>query len=147
MRSQRGQALLEFAIALPLLLALVVGLLLFGLGLHAKGVIIEAAAQGARTYAVTGNPAAARDAVIQAVEEGHIPLTFGGLTLFDPNRDVQVWLEDVDDSYGTRDAVVAITYRQPTLVRLGAALADPANPSAPWFLLQAQVRHRMEVQP
>lgn len=140
MRSQRGQALVEFALVLPFLVSLLVGLLLFGLGLHAKSVLTEAAAEGARVYAITGDAAAARDAAAEVIDQAQLPTSMGGLLLFDPDADISVAQD------GT-DGIVAITYRQPTLVPLGARLADPANPHAPWLLLQAQLRQRLEVQP
>lgn len=53
MKSQKGQALVETAIILPLLILLIMGLFEFGRFLYLKNTINNAARAGARTAAVT----------------------------------------------------------------------------------------------
>jgi TadE-like protein len=51
-RCQQGVAAVEFALALPLLLMLVFGLIDFGLAMYAKGLITNASQEGARFGAI-----------------------------------------------------------------------------------------------
>ena len=55
-RSQRGQSLVEFALVLPILLILVLGIVDFGMGLRAYVTLTNATREGAR-FAAVGNPA------------------------------------------------------------------------------------------
>jgi len=55
-RGERGQALVEFALALPVLLLLLLGIIEFGLLLYNKQVITNAAREGARYGIVSRNP-------------------------------------------------------------------------------------------
>ncbi len=61
-RRASGQALVEFALTLPLLLLLVIGLVEFGRAWNAFQVITDAAREGART-AVIADPAITEDSV------------------------------------------------------------------------------------
>lgn len=47
-REERGQSLVEFAIALPLLLAIVIGIFEFGMAWNQRQVVTNAAREGAR---------------------------------------------------------------------------------------------------
>ncbi len=51
-RCQQGVAAVEFALALPLLLMLIFGLIDFGLAMYAKGLITNASQEGARFGAI-----------------------------------------------------------------------------------------------
>ncbi|MGH7572953.1 MAG: TadE/TadG family type IV pilus assembly protein [Gemmatimonadota bacterium] len=51
-REERGQSLVEFAIALPLLLAIVIGIFEFGMAWNQRQVITNAAREGARVLAL-----------------------------------------------------------------------------------------------
>src|SRR5579859_7007147 len=51
-KKQRGTALVEFAIVLPLLLLLVMGIVELGIGLYDKAVITNASREGARAGVV-----------------------------------------------------------------------------------------------
>lgn len=53
-RSMRGQALLEFALVLPILLLLVFGIIEFGRVFHSYLVVTQAAREGARVGVVGG---------------------------------------------------------------------------------------------
>jgi Flp pilus assembly protein TadG len=65
--SERGHALVETAVAMPLLLAVVLGLLQFALYAHAAHVVTAAAQSGARMAAAEGQPLDAAVEHAQAV--------------------------------------------------------------------------------
>ncbi len=54
-RRSRGQALVEFAVVLPVFLLILAGVIDFGLGLYSQMTVINAAREGAR-YAVVNTP-------------------------------------------------------------------------------------------
>ena len=55
-RPDSGEALLEMALVLPILLVLSMGMLDFGRAFHAKSVLDQAAREGARVAVVSGTP-------------------------------------------------------------------------------------------
>ena len=67
--SDRGAAVVEFALVLPLLIAILIGTIAFGHAFHIQTVIDNAARDGVRVYTI-GNDAdpaaAARDTAIQS---------------------------------------------------------------------------------
>lgn len=63
-RSESGQSALEFAIILPVLLAIVVGIFEFGIAWNRKQVLTNAAREGARWLVLPGtDPALARSEI------------------------------------------------------------------------------------
>lgn len=54
-KNNRGQALVEFALMLPVIMLLVVGTMDFGLIIHQHMVVAEAAREGARSAALGGS--------------------------------------------------------------------------------------------
>lgn len=64
-RSSRGQAILELALVLPVLLLLVFGIVEFGRIFHAYLVVTQAAREGARVGVVGGTDADIEEAVRQ----------------------------------------------------------------------------------
>lgn len=63
-RSESGQSALEFAIILPVLLAIVVGIFEFGIAWNRKQVLTNAAREGARWLVLPGtDPALARNEI------------------------------------------------------------------------------------
>ena len=62
MRSERGAVAVEFALVLPLLVAMLLGIMEFGLMYNGQMSVTNAARETARTMAVTNDPAAARNA-------------------------------------------------------------------------------------
>lgn len=60
--SERGAAAVEFAILLPLLLVLVLGTIEFGRAYNTQITLTNAARDGARVMAISGNQTAARSA-------------------------------------------------------------------------------------
>jgi Flp pilus assembly protein TadG len=61
-RDESGQGLVELALVLPVLLALVLGILEFGRAYHLKNVVTDAAREGAR-LAVVQDPLITQDSV------------------------------------------------------------------------------------
>ncbi|VXB66219.1 putative TadZ/CpaE, associated with Flp pilus assembly [Arthrobacter sp. 9AX] len=64
--SERGAAAVEFAILLPLLLMLVLGTIEFGRAYNAQITLTNAARDGVRVMAISGNQTAARSAARNA---------------------------------------------------------------------------------
>jgi Flp pilus assembly protein TadG len=61
-RFQKGNALVEFALMLPLFLFLVLGMITFSIALYDKTILTMATREGARTGAVTNSQASAQTA-------------------------------------------------------------------------------------
>ena len=64
--SQRGAAAVEFALVLPILLLLVMGIIEFGLIFNSQISLTNAAREGARVMAIHNDPAVAKSAAIAA---------------------------------------------------------------------------------
>jgi Flp pilus assembly protein TadG len=80
-RRESGQSLVEFAIVLPILLALLVGIFEFGVAWNRKQVLTNAAREGARRAVLPGStPADTVDAVVDTY------LTSAGITPTDVDR-------------------------------------------------------------
>ncbi len=67
-KNHRGQTLVEFALVIPWLILLVVGVMEFGLILNQYMVVAEAAREGARSAALGGD-----DATVTGVVKGAVP--------------------------------------------------------------------------
>jgi len=65
-RTERGASAVEFALIVPLLVLLVLGIAEFGHAFQVQGTLSAAAREGVRTMALQNNPAAARTAVQNA---------------------------------------------------------------------------------
>jgi Flp pilus assembly protein TadG len=66
LQEQRGATAVEFAMIVPLLLILVLGIAEFGHAFQVQGTLSAAAREGARVMALQNDPAAARTAVRNA---------------------------------------------------------------------------------
>jgi Flp pilus assembly protein TadG len=66
LRSERGAAAVEFALIVPLLIVLVLGIAEFGRAFQVQGTLSAAAREGVRVMALQNDPAAARTAVRNA---------------------------------------------------------------------------------
>ena len=66
LRDQHGASAVEFAMIVPLLLVLVLGIAKFGHAFQVQGTLSAAAREGARVMALQNDPAAARTAVRDA---------------------------------------------------------------------------------
>lgn len=107
-RRNRGQELVEYALTLPLLLLIVLGIMEFGIAIFTYNSIANAAREGARVGAVARGTT---EEVIEAVTNAAIGRT-GGLRLTGDNITVDVEeLDSDDDEDLDRDAVkVTVTY-------------------------------------
>lgn len=77
---ERGAAMVEFALIVPVLLALVFGIYQFGRGYNAKVELTGAVREGARAVALT-SPANASSAATAAVTGGAPGLTAGSIAV------------------------------------------------------------------
>ncbi len=66
LRDQRGASAVEFALLVPMLLILVLGIVEFGHAFQVQGTLSAAAREGVRVMALQNDPAAARAAVRKA---------------------------------------------------------------------------------
>ncbi len=66
LRGERGASAVEFALIVPLLLVLVLGIAEFGHAFQVQGTLSAAAREGARVMALQNDPAATRTAVRSA---------------------------------------------------------------------------------
>jgi Flp pilus assembly protein TadG len=74
LKSEKGTALLETALTLPLLLAVAVGIFEFGRAYQTWQVLTNAAREGARVAVVTGGgPDAAKARAAQYMKSGQLP--------------------------------------------------------------------------
>lgn len=80
-RNERGAVAVEFALVLPILVALVLGIVEFGRAYNAQISITHAAREAARTMAIQDDPAAARAAAINAAPSLTPALTDGQITV------------------------------------------------------------------
>ncbi|NGN84843.1 pilus assembly protein [Arthrobacter silviterrae] len=62
-RSEDGAAAVEFALLLPILIMLILGILEFGLAYNAQITVTNAAREGVRTMVIQNSPGAAKAAV------------------------------------------------------------------------------------
>lgn len=78
---QRGAALVEFALILPVLLLILMGIIEFGIIMYDKAIITNASREASRERVVYNAPAesAIKTKIISSY--GGLPITFGGDTL------------------------------------------------------------------
>lgn len=79
-RGTRGQALTEFALVVPLLLLMVVGVMEFGRAWAQSQVVTDAARQGARIASILNGSSAGQDSVRRVVKRA---LVAGNITATD----------------------------------------------------------------
>lgn len=97
-QSQRGVAMVEFAIILPLLLVLTFGIIEFGLVLYNKQVITNASREGARAGIVAAESRISHDSIENKVTD----YTNGNLIVFSNNKsptvvtDLGIYDENID---------------------------------------------------
>ncbi|MGY1610110.1 MULTISPECIES: TadE/TadG family type IV pilus assembly protein [unclassified Geodermatophilus] len=80
-RDERGASVVEFALILPVLLVLVLGIAEFGHAFQVQGTLTAAAREGARAMALQNDPAAARNAVRAAAPTLDPAITNGQITV------------------------------------------------------------------
>ena len=140
-REERGQAIVEFALILPILVFLLVALVQFGLVVEAGTTVADAAREGARSAAVLigRDPTGWQQTAAQDVQAN---LRGGGLQTAVANYDPQ-WpytSGDLVESYDAASGMVSVTvqYRYPDWVPLLPALLGQ-SPWAPTFDLHSTV--------
>jgi Flp pilus assembly protein TadG len=126
-KKQKGAAVVEFALVLPLFLLIVFGIIEFGIGLYDKAVITNASREGARAGIVLKNPKPT-DADITSVVTNYTSnylLTFG--TQNTPN----VAITGSGGTFGNPLSVkVSYTYTGLMLGPLLSALTGPITLSS-----------------
>lgn len=80
-KSEKGQALVEFALVLPILLLLILGMIEYGWALNGKITLTNAVREGARLAAINHKESEAEQLVKEVAEEL-------GLTGVNPHADV-----------------------------------------------------------
>ena len=116
--SERGTALIEFALVLPLLLVLTLAVVDLSRAFYAKNVIEQAAREGVRLLAVTSSADSAlvRSRVLEVAKFGGV--TVSGLTISGPDAARQV-LVDVQCQF---------SWLMPGLFELvGAGITNPTT--------------------
>ena len=112
LKNQNGQALVEFAIILPILLMLVMGILQFGMMLNAYLTIENASREGARAGIIGSSDAEIQNLVIS---------TSPGL---DPERLTVIITPDEPDRKSGDTLTVQITYNYNLIVPIISSLFD-----------------------
>lgn len=80
-RNERGAAAVEFAIVLPVLLLMLLGIMEFGRAYNTQLSLTHAAREGVRVMAITNNPTAARATAAAAAVSLNPPLAPGNITV------------------------------------------------------------------
>lgn len=83
--SEDGAAAVEFALVLPVLLLLILGLIEFSLIFNTQISLTNAAREGARVMAIQNNPALARTAAINAAVSVNPAVTGGNIAITPAN--------------------------------------------------------------
>lgn len=107
-RDRRGQSLVEFALVVPMLLLMVVGVIEFGRAWNMSQVVTDAARQGARTAAVlNSNLSVSVDSVTAVVQNA---LQSGNIN--PAAQGVSIDVRGYQAGWGTADTVeVAVPYQ------------------------------------
>jgi Flp pilus assembly protein TadG len=103
---ERGASAVEFALVLPVLILLVIGIVEFGRGFQVSGTLSAAAREGVRLMALQNDPAAARAAVRAAT------------TSLDPaitDAQIHITPDHCTSGTGTTTVRVTIDYEMPYL--------------------------------
>jgi len=79
LRGERGAAVVEFALVVPVLILLVLGIVEYGKAVNAQATLSSAAREAARTMALTNNVAQARTAAQNA--DGSLDLAAGAIAV------------------------------------------------------------------
>jgi Flp pilus assembly protein TadG len=106
LRSERGAAAVEFALVLPILIVLALGVVEFSWAFQTQTTLAAAAREGARVLALQGTEAEVELAVQAATTSLDPALTTG---------DIDVSPASCDGSPAGTDATVTITYSMPYL--------------------------------
>lgn len=83
--SERGAVAVEFAIVLPVLLALILGIIEFGMAFNAQMSLTNAAREGVRVMAISNDPVAAKAAAKNAAVSLNPALTDSNIAFSQPS--------------------------------------------------------------
>lgn len=135
LNNRRGQALVEFALLLPFIMLVLIGIVEFGRAWNAKQMVTDAAREGAR-WAVVGNPLiTTQQQVIDTVKKY---VATGG---FDPSQVTVAFPDGFKTGTGNITTVtVAMSHRFVALHRLITLLTN----SSGVMTLQSSARMRNE---
>lgn len=152
----RGQALVEFAIILPLLLLLLTGIMQFGILLSGQIALVNGVREAARYGSVLQTGSVAAVAADGPAVRGQLDTVLaGGMPAFDPARltassACYIGYQNPNsnpESYSVRLTVTA-TYRHPLFIPIIAQLIDLLDGAADsGFSLQASESFRVENPP
>src|SRR4051812_41723459 len=106
LRGERGATVVEFALILPLLIVLVLGIAEFGHAFQVQGTLSAAAREGVRAMALKNDPAAARAAVRNAASS---------LTPAVTDAQITITPAACPAGAGTTNVRLTIAYRMPFL--------------------------------
>ncbi len=106
LRGERGTSAVEFALIVPLLLSLVLGIAEFGRGFQVQGTLSAAAREGVRVMALQNDQHVARDAVRAATSMLDPAVTDAQMD-FDP--------EFCPQTGGTQLMTLTVTYPMPLI--------------------------------
>src|SRR3990170_661461 len=124
-RRERGQALVEFALVLPLLMLIIFIFIEFGLGFARYNEVVNGAREGARLGAVGATPDDIKARVIEKVPNAS--LTASDISVFYPDTDGNGTVDPGDS------VVVKVSYSYDTVTPLAsfaAALTGGVFPSS-----------------
>lgn len=116
-RGERGAALVEFALALPLLLVVLAGIVDFGFAFQRYEVVTNAAREGARIATLPGYDATAVDSRVRSYVQAGLGLSGAALTRAMPAGSVTLTTPDLTvplSGGGTQTvstALVTVTYQ------------------------------------
>jgi Flp pilus assembly protein TadG len=115
LRGERGASAVEFALVVPVLILLVLGIAEFGRGFQVQGTLSAAAREGVRLMALQNDPAAARAAVRSAASSLDPAIT-----------DAQIVITPASCPQGTGSTLVRlrIDYDMPCLTGFFGASVD-----------------------
>lgn len=118
-KSDKGQAFMEFALMVPLILFLIIVGIILALAINAKVTLSNASHEAGRVAAVTEDTNEIRDVAKNGVLGDGLVTNYDGMTTFDPKKDVTIVRKD-------GKVTVSIDYKQPTVVpMIGALLGNP----------------------
>ena len=110
-RDDRGAVAVEFALIFPILIVILLGIIEYGSVFNAQLLLTGAAREGARSMSITGDPAQAQSAAVDAASGLSPALTASNVTVSAPSCTVGA------------DVTVTIQYTKPFLTGFfGASL-------------------------
>jgi Flp pilus assembly protein TadG len=116
LREQRGASAVEFALIVPLLVLLVLGIAEFGHAFQVQGTLSAAAREGVRAMALQNDPAAARAVVRNAASSLNPGVTDAEIAIKVEGSTAQTC--PTTTGAGSQSVRLTITYRMPFLTSM-----------------------------